>query len=804
MDMDHESPKSKASSAADLSSKYSCLVCHRRKVKCDRAQPCSHCVRNKVACNYVAPPAPRRKRKKGDQDLLAEKVMRYEEQLRGMGVTVDEQGQAHMPHNLNLSPASTIYGSDKHQRTGPSSSLSSERTVPVFRSSEHRVHRITSSEKGRAGSLMLNAGKARFVDNNLWMTISDELPDSGRLLQDQPDNSTEEDDWSSTDTNPNSILFHGRLTADVASLYPPPAAVMTFWTAFCQNVDPLTKIVHIPTLQTLVEVSCHNVRSLSRYNLTLLFSIHLISVESMTDEQCRAATGESKRTLFKRLLAATQQCFVRGCLLRTGDLTMLTALLFYLLAIRCSTDAQTVYTLMAIAIRISQRIGLHKDITSGLRPYDIEMRRRVWKQVLLQEWSCSEVAGITSGHEQSHGLWMSPNPRNINDCDFDMSTTHQNYPISSDQPTDMVLVQMRYNFARFFIGTSAAMEVPGADKDEIMRTLWSEAGMSSECAPATGHDHPGGPVADRDRVIDFLEMALQDKYLRYLDPINPMHSLVAIIARSAVVSMRIRAHHPRQYADGGASLPQEELDKIFDWSVQAIQYDNLFFTNPVLERFRWHSRQLFQHQPLIYLLISIGSRRNPSDPGPVFRSLDTLFDNRPELLERKQALHVAIGVLAVRAWDAYESELIRQNRPYKAPEFIMLLRRMGPPKESRLPRPEPPEAPSNPRTNTSSSILGLGPMGNFGDQPLGHYGVAGDGNNHQANNNNNNNNWRPPQTSYGGANSTQKAVGMDTSTLALWAQWDQLVVNPDLPFNAGFSLNEFTALDGFFAPMKNG
>jgi hypothetical protein len=72
-----------------LEAKYSCLTCHRRKVKCDRGRPCGNCLRSKTDCEYKAPPAPRRKKKTTDQLLLA-KLQRYEEHLRKLGVDIDE------------------------------------------------------------------------------------------------------------------------------------------------------------------------------------------------------------------------------------------------------------------------------------------------------------------------------------------------------------------------------------------------------------------------------------------------------------------------------------------------------------------------------------------------------------------------------------------------------------------------------------------------------------------------------------------------------------------------------------------
>lgn len=44
------------------SASFSCVVCHNRKVKCDRQEPCSNCAKAKVECVYRPPPPRRRKR----------------------------------------------------------------------------------------------------------------------------------------------------------------------------------------------------------------------------------------------------------------------------------------------------------------------------------------------------------------------------------------------------------------------------------------------------------------------------------------------------------------------------------------------------------------------------------------------------------------------------------------------------------------------------------------------------------------------------------------------------------------------
>lgn len=61
-----------------------------------------------------------------------------------------------------------------------------------------------------------------------------------------------------------------------------------------------------------------------------------------------------------------------------------------------------------------------------------------------------------------------------------------------------------------------------------------------------------------------------------------------LAARSAVTGMRLRSHHPRQYSDKGASLPQEEKDMLFRLALKIIQYDNLLHSTDIMQCFRWH------------------------------------------------------------------------------------------------------------------------------------------------------------------------------------------------------------------------
>lgn len=134
-----------------LEAKYSCVVCHRRKVKCDRNRPCSNCARNgNVECEYRAPPAPRRKKKRGVDPALSERLRRYEEALKKSGIKIDEQEELHDSDD------------EEPENEEPMQLQSHSRTQT------HPTHPMNPEE----GTLVSDAGKSRYLESSLWVSTS--------------------------------------------------------------------------------------------------------------------------------------------------------------------------------------------------------------------------------------------------------------------------------------------------------------------------------------------------------------------------------------------------------------------------------------------------------------------------------------------------------------------------------------------------------------------------------------------------------------------------------------------------------
>ena len=87
----------------------SCTTCRQRKVKCDKLQRCSNCVKAGGECAYAIPARPKRRIGNGkapedvSREELIQRVRRYEALFRKHGVKIDVPNHE---RNVGNSPTS--------------------------------------------------------------------------------------------------------------------------------------------------------------------------------------------------------------------------------------------------------------------------------------------------------------------------------------------------------------------------------------------------------------------------------------------------------------------------------------------------------------------------------------------------------------------------------------------------------------------------------------------------------------------------------------------------------------------------
>jgi hypothetical protein len=317
-------------------------------------------------------------------------------------------------------------------------------------------------------------------------------------------------------------------------------------------------------------------------------------------------------------------------------------------------DPNTLWILTGVAVRIGQRMGIHRDTSMDLSPFESEMRRRICWQIVLLDSRSAQLAG--TGISVTNTAWDSKLPSNVNDSD--LNPEMREMPLEHTGITEMVFCLVRYQFGNFLRG--------GITNGTGFDGNWARLSSNSV------------PLAEKDQLLDELESTLETKFLRYCDPLIPLHMLSATVARTAICKMRLVAHHPRQYPDNGASMPQEEKDMLFATSLKMIEYENLGQSMKSMKRFLWHINNYFQLDAFVYLLSELRRRTEGPMVDRAWEQIQEVYDNHPELItDTANALFVAVGNLTLKAWTSREAELRRNHRGHEVPNFIRALRPQG-------------------------------------------------------------------------------------------------------------------------------
>lgn len=501
-----------------------------------------------------------------------------------------------------------------------------------------------------SGMLFAEEGKSRYLENHLWTSISSEFRDNHKILQDSSDEGEAERDYRSTPempSEPSDLLFGTpRSSSDVHCLHPRPVQIFKLWQTYLDNVNPLVKIFHTPTTQQLILNATGNLENVPKNLEALMFGIYCCVLISLSDAECDAIMGEGKSTVLRRFRSGCQQALINASFLKSSDMMVLQALVLLLLSLK-DYDARSLWVLTGVATRIGQRSGLHRDGSAlGLSVFEAEMRRRLWWQINLIDAYAEKLAGVgrlfVFGDVQI--------PLNVNDSE--LNPDMRDPPKEHDGPTEMMFFLIRCHVGDFLRRSGPNNAYDGT---------WSRLSQS------------GVPIAGKDKAIDEFEDLLKRKFLNYCDESIPSHLMAAYLSRAVICTMRFIAHNPDQYEDKGASIPQKEKDLLFDNCVKVISYQNMAFIIKGTQGFAWHVNMHFQWKAFIYILNELRYRINGEDAELGWQQVQMVYERHPDFIaDSKRALPVAVGNLAIKAWEAFvASHGIPDS---ETPHFISVLR----------------------------------------------------------------------------------------------------------------------------------
>lgn len=114
------------------------------------------------------------------------------------------------------------------------------------------------------------------------------------------------------------------------SLHPEPTQIFQLWQMYLENVDPMLKVTHSPSLQARIIGAISNLHQLDPNLEALMFSIYCIAIQSVDEAACIANLYTPRDELLMRYRFGCRQALLRSGYLRTHNRDCLTALFVYL------------------------------------------------------------------------------------------------------------------------------------------------------------------------------------------------------------------------------------------------------------------------------------------------------------------------------------------------------------------------------------------------------------------------------------------------------------------------------------------
>ncbi|KAI0019542.1 fungal-specific transcription factor domain-containing protein [Xylariomycetidae sp. FL0641] len=657
-------PPNPDSSIVKVTRGHSCVLCQQRKVRCDKKKPCSNCVKAGVDCRVVPPQPPRRRKKRIPERDLVERLRKYEALLSQNGVEFDALG----PDVKITNPGSVEEGDE----LDPAFMRQRSKDSPAGEDPD------TISSPGEN----LHRPRAPVVLTSLWLTQIQFRPQDEQLR----DSSEEEDVGSSINhaydkmfDNSNGFPFVvGGQYESVTDLHPSAIQIFQLWQIYLNNVNPLLKLTHTPTLQVRIIEAGANLDKVSRSLEALMFAIYLMAVTSISPEETEETFNESRSALLAKYNHGTQQALLNAGFMRMPDLTLLQAYLLYCLGVRQYTDPRSLFCLTGMGVRLAHRLGLQRDGAEfGFTPFEIEQRRRLWWTLAGFDRRIGEMCGSTITAISTGGNCKLP--LNINDADLHLNA--KDSPTPQIRATEMIFALTRLEFSK----------APGNDK---MRAQLSAANPQAVTNLAD-HRLPG--------YIDQFSHYMEETYLKYCDPKIPIHYITLLMTRANICKLKIMSGFFRVALTAPSPLPPAESEALFIEAIKMVEYDSMIQAHESLKGYLWYT---MMHFPLPAYVCLLTDLRQRTTGDLCERAWETIFehaDRRKMTTHTQSPLHQAFAPLFVRAWDAREEAEAAHGRTLAPPRLITLMRQI----EARMPKkpkqktPLPTPSPKIPVASTS-------------------------------------------------------------------------------------------------------
>ena len=329
--------------------------------------------------------------------------------------------------------------------------------------------------------------------------------------------------------------------------------------------------------------------------------------------------------------------------------------------------------MLAVAIRIAQRLGIHNESSyAKYTALEAEMCRRLWWSLIIFDNRICEMS------DQKTGLlnpsWNCKTPLNIND--FDILAEMHETPTAHSQPTEALFAVIRSELGDFVRHSAFHLDFTNPSLKSIAEPRFSGR-------------------------IDLLERFIEDERLKYCNPENPLHFMIIWSTRGYIAKCRLVEHFSKCLRS--PSPPTEvQRNEAVSFAMSILECDTRLMASPLTKRYSWLIRCHFPFPAYIQLLQDLKRRPLEENTEQMWKLMSENCKSHffaPSGQERHPLFKMFSGVV-LQAWMAYEAARVRENKSYQIPFIVSAIQT----KLAQMASNGGPESESSPGIDTSMPV----------------------------------------------------------------------------------------------------
>lgn len=621
----------------------SCLECRRRKLKCDKQNPCTNCDKFSRECTFLAPAL----------DSVSQQKLNEIKEKMGSLERVLEQDVAKRSHGVRVRKEHKTSidlpgeGADSGSDTPPAEYEKEMEQTPlavVDASYEDDANDDVLDLGVRVGKMRMGERLGGFVrpkfSEELTIALAnpqyDRRTDEERQMGGIPPLSDNPNDFlepGPTFIEPGSGFIFGDVgnRRSLIDFLPTKDVADTLVTKYYERVHFLCRVLHWPQFQLLYDNFWTTV--LAGYEpqasgqavvLAVLFS----ATASMPENDVVSIFNRTFKAVLANFQKGAEVSLSRAQFLRTTKMETLQAFVIYLIPMCRDQLSRAHSALVGTAVRLAECMGLHRDPKDvySFPPVECHTRRIVWFQILVLDFRTGELHGPRPCVKRED--FDTRFPLNIDDADLMSGKVEE----SNTRFTDMTLSRLRF------------------ECNEMLRIIWYDRVRLEKKTISLTH------VLGK---VESFRKAMIAKYEPMLDKSIPIQHYASLTLAILLNRMHTMVLH-RYLNHMTKGLPDRLRQVVLTTGTTQLESALELEETPDLQQWRWYNGAHQQWHTAFLLLFEVYQFPNRKEADRIWRVVDFVFE--PDLsLSRTQRGRSIIA--AVKDRGAMYRDIRRMRAP---------------------------------------------------------------------------------------------------------------------------------------------